>query len=112
LIIKDHAIGRLYKRYEKYGLDVEFAIQEIKKLTPEDENYRLIIIDDVPIVLATHGNIVDTAYPHPFEAARDNRLFLKELKSLRYSINHQDKHILKLEKKLKLANQKLRKLWN
>ena len=119
MILTDHARQRLIERYEKWGLNIEFAIEALQDLQIENpDNYEVVYIDDIPIILVTDNQIIPTVYPHPVDMAKQTREYKNDMidlratnKSLYFTIKEKEKYIKKLERRLKNKDQKLRRLW-
>lgn len=124
--LSNHAEEQLYARYEKWGLDIVEALYIIRNLKFEsDDTYRMVIIDDIPLVLICDGNEIITVYPHPVDAAEEWRDLHNDIKLLKHSnaglrnavntcngrIQKQEKYIDKLEKKLKKREKQVKEMW-
>lgn len=121
-----HALDQLNDRYQKWGLNIPEAISVIESIVFDSiETYRMIIIDDIPLVLICDLNEIITIYPHPLDAAEDyfsltdkvknQRTSVKSLKnalgSANNCINEKQRYIKKIEKQNKHLKQKMKGMW-
>lgn len=111
MIMTDHATMRLKERYLKHDLDIPFALEVINSLPASDYNFKLVIIDDIPVLLATTGIRVDTVYPHPFDSARDYKGLMQQIYRMARNKKDQDDYIFKLQKKIDKQEKKIRSYW-
>lgn len=109
-----HAKRQLEERYTKWGLDVNDALITISKLEFAEDKFRMLIIDDIPLVLVCDYDEVITIYPHPIDAAESwvdmvecVRVIRKKIKIL----EKENRKIPSLQKKLTKAKKQLRKDW-
>lgn len=115
----NHAVDQLYDRYEKWGLNIKEFLFYVKNLNFKDsEKYRMILFDDIPVVIICDDNEIITVYPHPVDAAtewlglKNGAVSLRHaLKSANDRLSNSDKYILKLKNRILKLEQKLKRCW-
>lgn len=116
--LSKHAIDQLNERYTSWGLDIDETISFIHLMEHCEEKYRMVLIDDIPVVLTCDYDEVITIYPHPVDAAESYFELLSSVKNLRKALNSangrvntKQKYINKLEKKLKHREKQVKEMW-
>ena len=120
-----HAKDQLKDRYINWGLNIDEAISSIHLMENSENIYRMIIIDDIPIVLICDFDEIITIYPHPLDAAENWVELSDKVKRQKESIskirnalnacnncnNEKQRYIKKIEKQNKHLKQKMKGMW-
>ena len=121
-----HAKEQLEDRYSEWGLDLEVAINIIESTKIDsDDKYRMLLIDDIPIVLICDKDEIITIYPHPIDAAENWLNLTNKIRRLKEShksmknaiatcnsiIETKEKYIKKIERINKKLDRQVKESW-